>query len=324
MSMTKRLTKPFFPFAPLKGSKYKGLYWLAAIFFGSILIAMAVTPLIYDFVQNWHASSPNQLNTYLSKKGIHIYFNRVRLAAVIALLPWMLYSCGLFQWSAIGLNFTQQGFNRAFRWFFIGASLIFFMAAFRFIYASGFSLPVIADTLYEKIRLIKHLSLPLIFISAIAVGVLEEVLFRAIIFRFFYQALTPIIAIVLSSCFFAYAHFKIHASPDAGVYTIALNNIFGIGKSFNLIEFINLALLGAFHSLLLIRTGSLMPCIGFHAGTVFIMLFTRKYFAITDTAVPAFLGTTKLIDGVLPLIVLALLVSALYFDCFHRKYAQVR
>jgi membrane protease YdiL (CAAX protease family) len=101
----------------------------------------------------------------------------------------------------------------------------------------------------------------------------------------FYTAVRqPWLALALMSAFFAYTHFKVptsvwlHVAPgvhwDTGFF-VAYWTTFGITENFDLAEFVVLALLGLVLGLLTLKSGSLLPAIGLHAGIVSAMFFYR-------------------------------------------------
>jgi len=105
------------------------------------------------------------------------------------------------------------------------------------------------------------------------------------ILRMFYTATRwPILALYVMSAFYAYTHFKVptsvwlHVAPgvrwDTGFF-VAYWTTFGITENFDLAQFVVLWLLGMILGLLTIKSGSLLPAIGLHAGIVSAMFFYR-------------------------------------------------
>jgi uncharacterized protein len=161
--------------------------------------------------------------------------------------------------------------------------------------------------------------------TAIIVAVMEELLFRGGIFgglrKFFYWPL----ALLISSLVYALAHFLSRAdfTGDVGWRTglVLLPIKLGGFMDFQALvpEFLNLTVAGLLLGLAYQRTGNLYFSIGLHAGWIF---WLKTYGALTATAPHAatwFWGTSKMIDGWLALIVLALVLGLFEFLPFRRS-----
>jgi hypothetical protein len=161
--------------------------------------------------------------------------------------------------------------------------------------------------------------------AAAVVAVMEEILFRGGLFgglrKFFYWPL----ALFSSSLIFALVHFLQRAdfvgavSWSSGLVLLP-RMLAGFADFQALVPgFFNLALVGMLLGLAYQRTGNLYFSIGLHAGWVF---WLKTYGALT-TPVPHaatwFLGTGKMIDGWLALIVLAAVLVLFKFLPLGRK-----
>ena len=160
--------------------------------------------------------------------------------------------------------------------------------------------------------------------GALVVAFLEEIIMRGLIMRSFYTAAGPITAIILSSLFFAYKHFKVPASiwshlPGGGSATwdmgffVAWYDTVGIAYNFSFTQFAGLFMFGAFLCILYIKTKSLWPCIGFHGGLVFCLMMYRKVFDITQNGPRGILGGAGMTDGWLALGILTIMCAAALF-----------
>jgi membrane protease YdiL (CAAX protease family) len=127
--------------------------------------------------------------------------------------------------------------------------------------------------------------LPRFIFCAITVGFLEEIMFRGIILKMFYTAFSPILAAILSSVFFAFLHIKIPSAANINTLNVGIWSGFkcifpmicGFLYEFNVLQFVKLVLFGCILSTITLKSRSLVPPIGFHAGTV-LMLFSLGLF----------------------------------------------
>ena len=117
----------------------------------------------------------------------------------------MMKECGLFSLSNLGLRFDRHSLLSFIGFFAFGIALA--AGIFGLQWAFGVSSP---DPEFEKSAIISALCGALA--GALVVAFLEEIIMRGLIMRSFYTAAGPITAIILSSLFFAYKHFKVPAS----------------------------------------------------------------------------------------------------------------
>lgn len=299
----------------LDGKEYswQGVRLLILVYFGAILFAAVLSPFVYLAIQFWSESFPNRLNSYLAEKDFPRYFDRLRWLPVILLLPWLLRRCGLLSFKNLGFGNTH-GYSPALRWTAYGVLLILFAGA-----GQGLFLGVEYEA---SLTLAKGLQTLLIAIlSALLIGVLEEAVFRGMILRMFYTALKPMPAVLLSSLFFAYVHFKkipkeiwddesTAVNLGSGFY-VGFWTLLSIGQTFDFVRFLNLFLFGIVLCLLFLRTGSLWPCVGFHGGIVLARSIYDKCFNLPGETSNEFWGSGILLDGYFASILLGLLCLGL-------------
>jgi membrane protease YdiL (CAAX protease family) len=145
-------------------------------------------------------------------------------------------------------------------------------------------------------------------IGALLIGFMEETFFRGFVFRTFYSVMRPAFAVVFSSLFFAYLHFKMADEVMAHIPTSEIgidDGLFAIWGSvtafttgFDAVLFFNLALVGVLLHLAFLYTRNLWACVGLHAGWVFVIQSLVKTIDETEDA-HAFFGTEKVADGYL-------------------------
>ena len=157
--------------------------------------------------------------------------------------------------------------------------------------------------------------------AGFVVALVEEAVFRGIVLRIFYTALSPFYAVFLSSLFFAFVHFKQlpHeiASPEGSVtvssgFLAAFWTVFSIIHTFDVIPFLNLTLVGMVLGLLFLRSHSLWPCVGLHGGWVAFIAVYDKLVVSQSGAVQSFFGSSRMLDGLLSAVLLGF-ISFLFF-----------
>lgn len=319
-------------------SRWYGLFWLTIFYLGALAFAAIFAAPLYHAVQSWHASNPNDLNTYLTGKEFQKYFDRLRWVFALLALPLLFYALGFFPYARLrrlarpvnplriflaamsagfhrlGLRCGLRDWARFGRWFLAGVALAGVIAAGQLVFT--LTQPK-ADLDAAQILKIALGSLA----GGLALGFLEETLFRGIVLRCFYTAFRPLMAVMLGSAFFAYTHFKhpgalfTAANQDPGFaagLAVAYHTLFGILQSFAWLPFLNLFMFGNLLCLITLRTRSLMSAAGLHAGAVFIMLTNRRCFHIHPDEARLLWGGGGIIDGILPLVLLTLLTLIAY------------
>jgi uncharacterized protein len=139
--------------------------------------------------------------------------------------------------------------------------------------------------------------------AAVVVSVIEEFVFRGVIFGLLRRGEKWMAALVLSSALFAIVHF-LH-SPETGVALVEWNSGFAAlgsmivpadAQSTRLPQFVNLWLCGAILAWAYQRTGNLWFSIGLHGGWIFWLKFANSVTRTVPDAV-TWWGTRKVIDG---------------------------
>ncbi len=251
-------------------TSWRGVGLLAVVFFGSLLLAAVLTPPAYWLVEWWHNQTNSANAQWLLDKGPDVYFDRLRMLMIVGALPWLMAKCHLWSWKSLGLTFNNAA-RCAAGWWLGGVLLIVGLAGWKGVH------PAAADNRVEQV-------VTAIF-AGLILGLVEETVFRGMILRMFYTAAKrPVFALAAMAAFFAYTHFKVpgsvwlHVAPgvhgDTGFF-VAFWTTFGITENFDLAQFTALWLLGMVLGMLTLRSGSLWPAIGLHAGLVSAMFFYR-------------------------------------------------
>ena len=288
-----------------------GLVYLFSLYFGSILFAVLVTPVLYPVISgivnylpaDWaHGSylpkKVYQSFVYLQGKSFIDYFSRIRWIPVLLFFPWLLVKCNLHSMSRLGIGLDQlqkKHFRLGLIW---GACLVGII-----ILGQCLTIPVVVRKTHTFIFIFETAIISLL--AGMILGGLEETIFRGLIFRIFYTAFSPVTAIICTSLFFSYTHFKFPESAWSSTWQssywvsaqIGFFTVFGFLKEFNFVSFLNLFLLGILLSLFTMKEKSLMKSIGFHAAIVFGMLLFKRLYILQDNGEAIFLGSGKMVDG---------------------------
>lgn len=298
---------------------WRGLNLLGLIYFGALFFAALAAPPVYWLVGWWAEIAPNELNTYLAEKTFEDYFDRLRWIPVLILLFWLLKACGVNSWRRLGIDSKRESRRIFCVWFGIGFILMT-LTALAQVFGTEVSLRETNLSIENLIgTILKSLA------GGLILGLLEEIVFRGLIFRIFYTAFRPGWAVGLSAAFFAYTHFKmpnfIWEQTDQVVdwssgFFVAYWTVLGITQDFEWLPFLNLFMLGVILTLLFMGTRSLVPCVGLHAGLVTLMLSYQKMFKVTEGTPSWLWGSDAITDSLLALVLLIALSAGLAVAVF--------
>ena len=273
------------------------LLYLICVFVGAALIA-----------PRFHASAQfletiSYRFSFLADAAFHRYVSRCLILLAILGLPWLFRGLGLNSASVLGLKWSgrhcAEGFH-GFTWSIVPVAVL---GALLF----AFEIRV-SDLDGVPGRWTRHLRNATL--SAVTVGILEELLFRGALFGSLRQRQSFTRAALCSSSLYALLHFlerpafSGHVEWNSGFVVLAQ-----MLRGFTHFEvmipaFLNLMLVGSILALLFERTGSLLYSIGLHAGLVFWM---KTLNFMTDPAkkeANSFWGTEKVTDGWVTTIIL--------------------
>jgi membrane protease YdiL (CAAX protease family) len=148
-------------------------------------------------------------------------------------------------------------------------------------------------------------------LTAVTVAVLEEVLFRGVLFGSLRKVFNWKFALVLTSAFYALVHFlKSVKTSEAVTWTSGFEMLPLLFRGFADLRtaipgFFNLTLAGALLGLAYQRTGNLFFSIGLHAGWIFWLKFYLRCLVASPRPQAWWWGSEKMIDGWFALMVLA-------------------
>lgn len=278
----------------------KGLWLLGLLYFGSLFVAVFLSLAAWKIT---HSVDPDG-SSYLANKPYTKFFDRSRWFCVLLILPFLFWKCRITSFQAAG--FVRPFAKTAATWFAYGIGMI------AIIYASSAALGAIQLRPDASMSgFVANLGNALL--AGILVGVLEEAVFRGLVFRMFYTALKPILAIILSSAFFAVLHFKASAeaftdySPQAielyeGFFT-AWAMMAALVTQFDFTYLASIFLVGILLHQVFLLSSNLWANAALHAGWVFTIKAVGGAFQ-TSPAANAFTGTTRVADGYLVIVVL--------------------
>ena len=274
--------------------KALGIY-IIAVFLGGALLA----PWLY-----WLTQSVAQGFPHLANSPFHRFVNRSSLGlALIGLWP-LLRNLGVASGRDIGL----VGPARQWKKLGVGLALGFVSLAIVAMAALAAGSRALAENLSPVHTGPKLAGAAL---TALVVGVLEEILFRGALFGALRKAFNWVAALAVSSMIYALVHFMESARLDGPVQwysglELLPRMLRGFGNWQELVPgFFNLTLAGALLALAYQRTGNLYFSMGLHGGWIF---WLKSYGVLTHEVPGAntwVWGGGKLINGWLSLLVLA-------------------
>jgi membrane protease YdiL (CAAX protease family) len=302
-----------FGLKPEEGS-LRGLGLLAALFFGALLFAALAAPPVHWLAKAWADAYPCGPSLFLAKQKLPVFFDRLRWLPIVAGLPWLLKACGLWSWQRMGYKTDAPWLGAFLKWFAAGMAMIALVAA-----AQLLALPSSWRVGMDAANFFPAFALAITI--GILVGLLEETVFRGLVLRIFYTAARPWIAVLLSALFFALVHFKKipawnNAAGDglwSGFYC-AWATLYSVVLTFNLCLFLNLFMTGIVLNLLFLKTRSLVPCVGLHAGWVCLIKIYGNLAHVQPDASRWWWGSERVTDGLFPAALMLLFAAGLLFS----------
>lgn len=268
-------------------------------FIGTILLGAALAPPLYWAGQAFAGAGGPAI---LAESDFQKYFNRAMLIAAVALL-WP-----VVRWLDIK-SVRDLGIERDARWRSRFAAGFIIAGICVALLAAGY----IAGEVYRFKKVLPWGKVPPLLVSALAVAVIEEALFRGGMLGLFRRTMRPAGALIASSGIFAVVHFL---KPDDSVKIGEPGWLSGfqlIPDAFHqfaewplvLAGFCTLFILGLLLGDVTLRTRSLWMAMGLHAGVVFVKMSFSKLTKREDMHLP-WIGN-ELQIGLVP--VLALLLA---------------
>lgn len=294
------------------------LIYFAAVFIGGALLA----PCLYWLVQ-WLAAHLPPLQS-LADAPFHRFVSRALLgAAVIGLWP-LGRRLGMRSWAEVGLG-SVRGQSWRFIWGYtaglaslalvIGLGLLAGGRRFTENFAASYFLQHVLNA----------------GLSALVTALIEEVVFRGVLFGALQRACRWPVAALVSGAIYALVHFFSRPESPATVewhsgFGVLARMFAGLGAEHALLPgALNLTLAGVILAMAFHRTGSLYFSIGLHAGWIFWLKTGSLWTAGTGHSTAWFWGGARLVDGWLAVIVLAATAGVVYkITPFTRRLPDAR
>jgi hypothetical protein len=275
------------------------LLYFAAVFAGGALLAPWLYWLVQWAAHRWPALAP------LAASPFPRFLDRSLLGlALLGLWP-LLRLGGIRSWNGLGFVKQKHIARRMLGGFALGwASLA--AAALLALVFGGWSL-VTAHSAAEACRCLLNAAC-----AAVAVAVLEEIVFRGALFGLLRQSLPWPAALAASSAIYSAVHFLKKVEIAGPVqWDSGLNLLWTMLRHPPPLipAFLTLFMAGALLALAYQRTGALYVSIGLHAGWIF-WLKTCAFVLRPPAAAPSLWGGGNLVDSWLSLVILAVLFAA--------------
>ena len=264
--------------------------YLAIVFLGGALLA----PWLYEAAQQLAAAFP--LADSLARYPFPRYVNRSFLIiAVLGLWPF-LRANQLWSVRSLGLQPSRIAWRELGKGLLVGFASLAVVAVFALVVG-----PADLDLRRGMAGLARRIGRAAA--SASAVGVLEEIVFRAALFGALRKRFTWQFALALSSLIYAAVHFLQRATPsdsigwDSGFAVLGqmLAGFRHAGEIFPAL--LSLMVAGAILGLSYQRSGRLYMAIGIHVGWIFWLQTNAAVTTRPTDSATWFWGTEKLIDG---------------------------
>lgn len=288
--------------ARIPGYRALGVY-LGGAFAGGSLLA----PWLYSAGHALAARVPAM--GALAAYSFHRYMDRsALLVAFVGLWPF-LRALGVRSWKELGLFGGEGRLRRLLGGLALSAGTLALAAALALVGGAR----ILSATAPAGVVLHR---LGVALVSAVAVAVLEETLFRGVLFGGLRRALPWQTALLLTSMVYAGVHFlQPPSDPASVIWSSGLTQLpaafAALGDLQRLLPgFLNLTLAGGLLALAYQRSGDLWCSFGLHAGWIF---WIRCYDLFTTATAPSvgYWGSDALMDGWLAMLVLAVTLPGL-------------
>lgn len=288
----------------------KGLFWLLCVYLCVLFVGAELAAVAYVVVQYLDGLLDVGWLQYLARKPIHQYVDRFRMVGFFVLLPYICKKSGIRK-KDLGLCFNLKGYVASFCG---GCSL--------WVILSLVCISMVGGVVLKEVQTV---SLVGIFFASLLLGVLEEVIFRGVVFEFFRKNYSKQTSLYLLALLFAVLHFSMCDPGNASNVFLhaaqcACRSLVSISTSIQWPYFVCLFLLSCVLVQLRLKFGSLWCSIGFHQGLVFVLMLLRKKYVFTHCG-SNFWGTGHITDAWFSVIVLICIFVPL--SCYRRTHEKV-
>jgi membrane protease YdiL (CAAX protease family) len=275
------------------------------VFFGGALLA----PWLWHLGQLAnHFEAFSSITAKIANAPFHRYLDRSFLFLALAGIWPLMRSLGTTSWREIGLPAPYGQINKILGGLLMGLLSLAFVVGIEIgagarSFNHNATVPQIVGVIFSAL------------ISAVFVGLIEEILFRGAIYGGLRKALYWPFALILSSLIYALVHFLGRADIAGPVEwnsgLVVLPRLFDLRMFFP--EFLGLTLVGILLALAYQRTGNLYFSIGMHAGWVFVLRMFASLTVQSPEISGAFWGSGKMIDSWLALLAISITLVIFQF-----------
>ena len=264
------------------------LIYVACVFFGAALLS----PLAWKAVfSDW------AFLTFLNEHDdFHRYFNRCLLGLALLGLGVLCRFSGIKSISEVGWTHPRKQWPSLGKGLLLGLASLTAAAALPLLFGAREITPTPVITEWSR-----HLANAII--AGLVVAVIEETLFRGVLFGLLRRDLHWRWATALSSLFFAAMHF-LDQKPDLEIitWTSGFSALPGMLHDFSNdpfwpAKFVNLTLAGSILCAIWKRTGNIYCSIGLHAGWIFCLKTNGFLTQSTSKSPTVFWGGGQISDG---------------------------
>jgi len=205
-------------------------------------------------------------------------------------------------WIKYGLGWKSDSPTLWLKGFLLTVFILMVLACFRLNLTDAVWAPQAKSAGYFVWQIIKA------FFAAMLIGVIEEFFFRGFVYQNFRDKLKLKMmgALVVTNLFYSLIHFVDHKKPFIGDDPSIADSFLLVQAPFNALGHIDqfwmaaigLLIFGLMLNMVVIRSGTLFPAIGMHAGAVFFIKTDGLFINILNHDNPIF-GSNKFYDGYL-------------------------
>jgi membrane protease YdiL (CAAX protease family) len=216
---------------------------------------------------------------YLAGKPFEQYFDRCRLFSIFLIFPILLHFFRV-RWTEVKIQLTLHTFKIGIKCFALGVGL---WLSFLVLICYNVGFPELNNTSHPLLYTIVFSA-----VASILLACLEEVIFRGLLFQFFLKNMSELWSIHWISFIFACLHFSnvrnldVHCILALKGFCSAFYSLVDIFTHIQWAYFFNLYILSCLLCLWVLKLKTLWGAIGFHAGLVFTLMYTRQHYCFSN------------------------------------------
>ena len=288
----------------------RSFFWLLGVYVCVLFLGAELAVAVYLGIQYLNSCLDIQWVQYLARKPICQYVDRFRVVGFFLLLPYICKKSGIAR-ESLCLRFNLKKYLTTFC---CGCCLwcVLFLVCISIV--GG----VHAHKTTQTSMLVS------IFFASLLLAVLEEIIFRGVIFAFFLKRYSETVSMFLLAFMFACLHFSMCDPGSAHnvfwhAVQCAYQSLTAIFVHVRWPYFTCLFLLSCILVQLRLKWNSLWCSIGFHQGLVFVLMLLRKKYAFTHYE-NSFWGDGHVTDAWFSVIVLVgIFITLSYYRRIHEK-----